>query len=56
MKKKEWIQIWLFTPVISALGRLRQENNESEASMSYIVLCLKKQKKRGGEVEEKEED
>jgi hypothetical protein len=32
---------WWHTSVISALGRLRQEDHEFEASLSYIVThCL----------------
>jgi hypothetical protein len=30
-------QAWWHTPVILALGRLRQEDEEFEASMGYIV-------------------
>jgi hypothetical protein len=36
---------WWCLPVISALGRLRQEDCEFKASLSYIVrTCLKKNK------------
>jgi hypothetical protein len=34
---------WQFMPLIPALGRLRQENGEFKASLSYKVRpCLKK--------------
>jgi hypothetical protein len=37
--------VWWFIPVISALGRLRQEGHEFEASFGYTVrLCLKRNK------------
>jgi hypothetical protein len=33
---------WLCTPVIPALGRLRQEEVEFEARLDYLRACLKK--------------
>jgi hypothetical protein len=40
--------------VIPALGKLRQEDYEFEASLVYIVkLCLKKKKKKEKEKERK---
>jgi hypothetical protein len=33
-------------PVISALGRLRQEDHEFEVSLGYIVKLSQKHKKR----------
>jgi hypothetical protein len=36
---------WWYTPIISALGRLRHKDGEFQASLSYIVRhCLKKKK------------
>jgi hypothetical protein len=41
-------QVWGFTHVIPALGKLRQESLQSEASLGYIqTLCQKE--RRGGE-------
>jgi hypothetical protein len=37
--------VWWCTPVIPALGRLRQEYQEFEASLSYIVDPDSKKKK-----------
>jgi hypothetical protein len=46
-ESKPFSQAWWHTTVISALGRLRQENHKSEASLGYIAKpCLKKKKKR----------
>jgi hypothetical protein len=43
--------VWWFTPVISALRGLRQEDCELEANLGYTVrLCLKKTKTRPGVV------
>jgi hypothetical protein len=40
-------QVWWCTPVILALGRLRQEDCKFEASLDYgMRLCLKKKKSR----------
>jgi hypothetical protein len=34
--------MWWYTPIILALGRLRQENGEVRANLSYIeISCLK---------------
>jgi hypothetical protein len=38
--------VWWCTPVIPALGRLRQEYQEFEASLSYIVDPDSKKKKK----------
>jgi hypothetical protein len=39
--------MWWFTPVIPALGRLRQEDIEFQASLDCIArLCLKQQQKQ----------
>jgi hypothetical protein len=46
-------QVWWYTPVISALGRLRQEDCESKASLEYIVRpYLKKKKKKKSQLEQ----
>jgi hypothetical protein len=38
MKKTGCIRpVWCFVPVISALGRLRQEDCEFEASLGYVT-------------------
>jgi hypothetical protein len=38
-------QVWCCTPIILALGRLRQEDLEFKASLGYLVkCCLQKQK------------
>jgi hypothetical protein len=35
--------VWWFTPVIPALGRLRQEAQEFQASLGFMAgACLKK--------------
>jgi hypothetical protein len=40
-------QAWWYTPVIPALGRLRQEDHDFEASLGYRrTRCLKKTKMR----------
>jgi hypothetical protein len=39
--------VWWCTPVIPALGKLRQEDCEFQASLDYTVRsCLKKKKKK----------
>jgi hypothetical protein len=44
--KSARVQVWWCTPVISALGRLKQEDLEFEANLDYRVRpCLKKKKK-----------
>jgi hypothetical protein len=40
-------QVWWLTPVIPALGRLRQEGSEFEASLSYIARSCLRTKQRG---------
>jgi hypothetical protein len=43
--KSARVQVWWCTPVISALGRLKQEDLEFEANLDYRVRpCLKKKK------------
>jgi hypothetical protein len=38
--------VWWYTPIIPALGRLRKEDCECEASLHYIVKpCLKNKNK-----------
>jgi hypothetical protein len=40
-------QVWWYTSVIPALGRLRQKDPKIEASLSYIArLCIKKPRPR----------
>jgi hypothetical protein len=36
IKKNEVIQVWWSMPVIAALGRLRKEDCEFEASLGYM--------------------
>jgi hypothetical protein len=41
-----WPRIWS-TPIISAFGRLRQEDYEFEASLNFLARpCLEKRKTR----------
>jgi hypothetical protein len=43
--KTYWHWLWWHTPVILALGRLRMEDPQFKASLSYIAKsCLKKKK------------
>jgi hypothetical protein len=37
--------VWCYMPLIPAFGRLRQEDLEFEANLSYIVSVSKKKKK-----------
>jgi hypothetical protein len=47
IKYKNSCWVWWYTPVIPALGRIRQENHEFEGSLVYTVRpCLKKTTKR----------
>jgi hypothetical protein len=50
-------QVWSFTPVIPALGRLRQEDPRFRISLAYIVsLSFKKRERRKGRKEEWREE
>jgi hypothetical protein len=47
-KRREWKnQVWWSTPVIPALRRLRQEDNEFEDSLGYTkTICQKTNTKK----------
>jgi hypothetical protein len=40
--------VWWYTPVIPALGKLRKEDHEFEASLGYIARAVSKKKKKQG--------
>jgi hypothetical protein len=43
LKNRDFSWAWWHTPVIPALGRLKQKNHGFKASLGYIVRpCLKK--------------
>jgi hypothetical protein len=46
--------MWWYPPIIPALWRLRQEDNEFEASLDYMgISCLKRKPKRKKECRSK---
>jgi hypothetical protein len=64
LKESGWIQVWWHICVITALGRLKQEDGRFEASPSYIRVpgqsrlqneTLNQKRKRGREGEREKE-
>jgi hypothetical protein len=45
-RTQSYSQALWYTPVISALGRLRQEDSKLEASLGYIERLSQKKKRR----------